>query len=122
MGGETRWPLRQAAALARSLVTFLEPYCDRIEVAGSVRRQKADVGDIELVLVPKLEQRPVPGREREAEKSAPRREMRGPGDAERGRMNPEERRQLRRDIQDAGKDIYRPAPQKRGDPRRSERR
>jgi len=61
MGGETRWPLRQAAALARSLVTFLEPYCDRIEVAGSVRRQKADVGDIELVLVPKLEQRPVPG-------------------------------------------------------------
>ena len=61
MGGDTRWPLRQAAALARSLVTLLEPYCDRIEVAGSVRRQKADVGDIEIVLVPKLEERAVPG-------------------------------------------------------------
>jgi hypothetical protein len=68
------------------------------------------------------DQRPAPGRERESEKSAPRREMRGSGDAERGRMNPEERRQLRRDIQDAGKDIYRPAPPRRGDGRRSERR
>jgi len=49
-------------------------------------------------------------------------DMRGPGEADRGRMNPEERRQLRRDIQDAGKDIYRPARQGRGDTRRSERR
>lgn len=69
------------------------------------------------------DQRPRSGREREAEKSAPRREMRGTGEAERGRMNPEERRQLRRDIQDAGKDIYRPAREGRGDdPRRSGRR
>jgi hypothetical protein len=37
-------------------------------------------------------------------------------------MNPEERRQLRRDIQDAGKDIYRPAQQERRDGRRSGRR
>lgn len=67
-------------------------------------------------------QRPGPGREREAEKPMPRRDMRGSGDAERGRMNPDERRQLRRDIQDAGKDIYPQAPQRRGEGRRSGRR
>ncbi|MEK7437605.1 MAG: hypothetical protein AAB150_12035 [Pseudomonadota bacterium] len=67
-------------------------------------------------------QRPGPGREREAEKPRPRRDMRGSGDAERGRMNPDERRQLRRDIQDAGKDIYPQAPQRRGEGRRSGRR
>lgn len=68
------------------------------------------------------DQRPAPGREREAEKSAPQRDLRGGGDADRGRMNPEERRQLRRDIQDAGKDIYRPARQVPMERRRSERR
>lgn len=52
----------------------------------------------------------------------PQRDMRGPGQADRGRMSPDERNQLRRDIQDAGKDIYRPAQQGRGDARRSGRR
>jgi len=64
-------------------------------------------------------QRTTPSREREPDKSAPRRDMRGGGDADRGRMNPEERRQLRRDIRDAVRDIYRPAPQKRETPRGS---
>ena len=68
------------------------------------------------------DQRSRPGREREAERPAPRRDMRGSGEAERGRMNPEERRQLRRDIQDAGKDIYRAPRDRRDDPRRSGRR
>jgi hypothetical protein len=70
------------------------------------------------------DQRPGPGREREreAERAAPQRDMRGPGEADRGRMSPDERRQLRRDIQDAGRDIYRPAQQGRGDGRRSGRR
>ncbi|MBE0626561.1 MAG: hypothetical protein IH606_17310 [Burkholderiales bacterium] len=65
---------------------------------------------------------PASDREREAERSAPGRETRGADEAERSRMNPDERRQLRRDIQDAGRDIYRPAPQRSGDRRRSERR
>ena len=56
-----------------------------------------------------------------AERGMPPRDMR---DAERGRMNPEERRQLRRDIQDAGREIYRPAHQgqRRGEQRREGRR
>ena len=68
------------------------------------------------------DQRPRPEPQREAQRPAPQRDLRGSGDAGRGRMNPEERRQLRRDIQDAGKDVYPPAPQGRGDARRSERR
>ena len=31
----------------------LKPHCERIEIAGSVRRKKAEVGDIELVIIPK---------------------------------------------------------------------
>jgi hypothetical protein len=42
----------------------------------------------------------------------PQRDMRPPGEAERGRMSPDERRQLRRDIQNAGRDIYRQAPRR----------
>lgn len=45
-------------AVARSwtddLVSFLVRYCERVEVAGSVRRGKSEVGDVELVLVPKM--------------------------------------------------------------------
>lgn len=47
-----------------------------------------------------------PGPQREADRSAPQRETRPPGEADRGRMSPDERRQLRRDIHDAGRDIY----------------
>ena len=52
-------------------------------------------------------QMPRPEPQREATRPAPQRDMRGSGETDRGRMNPDERRQLRRDIQDAGKDIYR---------------
>ena len=64
-------------------------------------------------------QRPGPGREREAEKSAPQRDPRAPSEADRSRMSPDERRQLRRDIQDAGKDIY---PRERQAPGQQQRR
>jgi hypothetical protein len=47
-----------------------------------------------------------PGPQREADRPAPQRDTRAPGEADRGRMSADERRQLRRDIQDAGKDIY----------------
>jgi hypothetical protein len=59
------------------------------------------------------------GPQREADRSAPQRELRAPGDADRGRMSPDERRQLRRDIQDAGRDIYQ---RDRQAPRRQQRR
>ena len=42
----------KALAIAESLIDRLRPYCERIEIAGSVRRGKPDVKDIELVAVP----------------------------------------------------------------------
>ena len=44
--------LEKARAIASEVVKRLSPYCQRIEVAGSVRRKKAQVNDIDLVLIP----------------------------------------------------------------------
>lgn len=44
--------LQEATLLANKVVRMLAPYCQQIEVAGSLRRQKSMVGDIELVCVP----------------------------------------------------------------------
>lgn len=43
--------LERAKAIADEVVKRLSPYCERIEVAGSVRRQKPVVKDIDLVLI-----------------------------------------------------------------------
>lgn len=48
-----RWPLEAAQAVADALVTLLAPECERIEVAGSVRRKKPTVGDVEILFIPK---------------------------------------------------------------------
>ena len=48
-----RTPWEEAARIARTYVERLAPYCERIEVAGSVRRRKAEVGDIEIVAIPR---------------------------------------------------------------------
>lgn len=45
-------PLAQVSAIAQALVASFRPYCERIEIAGSLRRGKPTVGDIELVAVP----------------------------------------------------------------------
>jgi DNA polymerase/3'-5' exonuclease PolX len=45
--------LDQATAIAERVKAQLAPHCDRIEIAGSIRRRKPDVGDIEIVAIPK---------------------------------------------------------------------
>lgn len=55
MSEGTRIPLAEAQRLAAAVIDLLQPYCDRIEVAGSVRRQKVDCGDIEIVCIPKAQ-------------------------------------------------------------------
>ncbi len=47
--------LAHAQTIAQDLINLLNPFCDRIEVAGSVRRKKNIVKDIELVIIPKKE-------------------------------------------------------------------
>lgn len=51
---DQRVPLVEARALADDLVGLLEPFAERIEVAGSVRRERPDVGDLELVAIPRF--------------------------------------------------------------------
>lgn len=42
-----------ALPVAQKLIEKLTPYCERIEVAGSVRRQRSVIGDIEIVALQK---------------------------------------------------------------------
>jgi DNA polymerase/3'-5' exonuclease PolX len=50
-------PLAEATRIADAVVADLEPHCERVAVAGSLRRQTAKVGDLEIVAIPKV----VPG-------------------------------------------------------------
>ena len=49
---KTKRPLADAERIAAAIVADLAPFCARIQVAGSVRRRKEAVGDIELVAIP----------------------------------------------------------------------
>lgn len=42
----------KATQIACDLVKKLEPFCDRIEIAGSIRRKKHQVHDIDIVAIP----------------------------------------------------------------------
>lgn len=53
MSSGQRIPREQALVLAEELVTLLSPFCERLEIVGSLRRLRPDVGDIELLAVPK---------------------------------------------------------------------
>ena len=43
----------KAKRIADLTIAALSPHCDRIEIAGSIRRKKSEVKDIEIVAIPK---------------------------------------------------------------------
>jgi DNA polymerase (family 10) len=45
--------LDKAEKLAAKIVAALAPYCERIEIAGSIRRRRPLVNDIDIVCLPK---------------------------------------------------------------------
>jgi DNA polymerase/3'-5' exonuclease PolX len=49
----------KAHAIAERIRHFLQPHCEpgRFHIAGSIRRMKADIGDIEVVCIPLKEKR-----------------------------------------------------------------
>jgi len=49
-----KFPLLKARHVAERIVRALAPACERIEIAGSIRRQKSEVGDIEILYIPKM--------------------------------------------------------------------
>ncbi len=47
--------LHVAQHVAGKYIDLLKPFCDKIKVAGSIRRKRPRVGDIEIVCIPKTE-------------------------------------------------------------------
>jgi DNA polymerase/3'-5' exonuclease PolX len=52
-----RWPLAEARHFADKIMAAVAPFCARQDVAGSIRRQQATCGDVDLVLLPRAGQR-----------------------------------------------------------------
>ena len=48
-----KMPLAEAQKIADEIVSAIRPFCVRAEVAGSVRRRKEVVGDVEIVAIPR---------------------------------------------------------------------
>lgn len=53
MKKEKKYPYAEAYGTALEVLEELRPHCIRIEIAGSIRRKKTEIGDIELVAIPK---------------------------------------------------------------------
>jgi len=60
-GGKQKFPWVQAIEIALGLAKLLAPTCEKITVAGSLRRKKREVGDIELLYIPRLDEAKLPG-------------------------------------------------------------
>lgn len=45
--------LQRALAIGLKISEILAPLCERIEIAGSIRRVRPEVGDLDLVILPK---------------------------------------------------------------------
>jgi DNA polymerase/3'-5' exonuclease PolX len=58
--GKTKHPRAAALAVARELCRVFDGVSERLIVAGSLRRQKEMVGDVEILFIPKEEQREDP--------------------------------------------------------------
>ncbi|HSG61651.1 MAG TPA: hypothetical protein VLA24_09480 [Pseudomonadales bacterium] len=54
MSNTEKRPLAQVEQIALSLCEKLAPACERIELAGSIRRRQPMVGDIEIIAAPRL--------------------------------------------------------------------
>ena len=53
---ENHVELKKAKTIAEELLETLKPACERIVVAGSIRRRRLDCGDIELLVIPKFDE------------------------------------------------------------------
>jgi len=49
-----RYPRAQALAVTREILSYLQPLCERLIIAGSLRRRKESVGDVEILYIPKF--------------------------------------------------------------------
>lgn len=56
MSDKKKFPRAMAVEVAKEMVAALKPYCEpeRLIVAGSLRRRRTEVGDVELLFIPDL--------------------------------------------------------------------
>lgn len=52
MSSNDRVERDKALILATGVINWIKSYCDKVEIAGSLRREKETVGDIEIVIQP----------------------------------------------------------------------
>jgi DNA polymerase (family 10) len=52
MSTGNRIPWSEANAIAEDIAAHLAPHCSQIDIAGSIRRRRATIGDIEIVCLP----------------------------------------------------------------------
>lgn len=52
---KAKFPLAQAEKVSKQLFQLLNSSCERIVVAGSIRRRRSEVSDIELLAIPKFD-------------------------------------------------------------------
>lgn len=55
MSSGTARPLEEMRRVAIGMMSLITDCCERLEIAGSIRREKTEVRDVELVAVPKFE-------------------------------------------------------------------
>ena len=53
-----KFPSTIALSVAQEIGAELRLYCEQIAIAGSLRRQKLEVGDVEILIQPRVESRP----------------------------------------------------------------
>lgn len=53
VSAKPRFPRALALDVAREILRALDPACERLLVAGSLRRRKAEVGDVEILYIPR---------------------------------------------------------------------
>ena len=57
MSEKLKWTMEIAMPVAEDIIERLKPCCARIAIAGSLRRLKRQVGDIEILFVPLISER-----------------------------------------------------------------
>lgn len=56
MSDGKKYPIARIRPIAEEIVETLSPYCDPIVIAGSLRRERPSIGDIEIVCLPKYDE------------------------------------------------------------------
>jgi len=53
---KTAFKLAEMQKIADEVIETIAPFCEKVEIAGSIRRQKPTVSDIEIIYIPKYKE------------------------------------------------------------------